>query len=76
VDLLTDRGQVVRYNDPRRFGSLHWVPGPVEEHPLLRHLGPEPLSPEFTVDWLWAQTRTRSIWIVPRTLKFGITGQF
>ena len=65
VDLLTDRGQVVRYNDPRRFGSLHWVQGPVEEHPLLRHLGPEPLSPEFTVDWLWAQTRTRSIAVKP-----------
>jgi TonB-dependent receptor len=27
-------------------------------------------------EYMFEQTRTRSIWIVPRTLKFGITGQF
>lgn len=65
VDLITDRGDVVRFNDPRRFGSLHWVTGAVEEHPLLRHLGPEPLSPAFTVDWLWQQSRQRRIAVKP-----------
>jgi len=65
VDLLTDRGDVVRFNDPRRFGSLHWVTGPVGEHPLLRHLGPEPLSPAFTADWLWQRSRQRRIAVKP-----------
>jgi len=27
-------------------------------------------------EYMFEQTRTRSIWVVPRTLKFGITGQF
>ena len=27
-------------------------------------------------EYMFEQPRTRSIWIVPRTLKFGITGQF
>ena len=56
---------MVRFNDPRRFGSLHFVTGPVEDHPLLRHLGPEPLSPAFTADWLWAQSRQRRVAVKP-----------
>ena len=46
VDIVLDNGQCLRYNDPRRFGSFHWVLG--DNHDLLRHLGPEPLSDEFT----------------------------
>jgi len=48
VDFLLDAagnqpGQVLRFNDPRRFGCLLWQP-PGDTHPLLRELGPEPLS--------------------------------
>jgi len=42
-------------HDPRRFGALLWHPaanGPVLEHPLLRKLGVEPLSPDFNGDCL------------------------
>jgi len=35
------------FHDPRRFGSVVHVPGDPERHPLLAHLGPEPLSPDF-----------------------------
>ena len=38
-------------HDPRRFGAVLWhaaEDGPVESHPLLRHLGVEPFSPEFS----------------------------
>lgn len=46
VDLLLDSGQVLRFNDPRRFGCLLWqAPGAV--HPLLAGLGPEPLADEI-----------------------------
>jgi formamidopyrimidine-DNA glycosylase len=38
--------RVLRFNDPRRFGCLLWQP-PGETHPLLRGLGPEPLSEDF-----------------------------
>ena len=47
IDLVLTDGQCLRLRDPRRFGSLHWVPPPVEAHPLLRELGPEPLSDAF-----------------------------
>ena len=41
-------GQELRYHDPRRFGSVHWVAENPLAHPLLCRLGPEPLSPDFT----------------------------
>jgi formamidopyrimidine-DNA glycosylase len=47
VDIEFDDGQILRFHDPRRFGSLHWVEGDVLNHPLLRRLGPEPLAAEF-----------------------------
>jgi formamidopyrimidine-DNA glycosylase len=48
VDLLLDDGRVLRLRDPRRFGMLQWTPAPAEDHPLLRDLGPEPLSTAFS----------------------------
>lgn len=44
LDLLLDSGRLIRLRDPRRFGSVHWWGEPPETHPLLRHLGPEPLD--------------------------------
>lgn len=46
VDLQLSSGRVMRFNDPRRFGSLLWQPAG-EIHELLRSLGPEPLSEDF-----------------------------
>ena len=50
-DLVLESGDVVRYNDPRRFGSLHLTADP-GQHALLRNLGPEPLEPEFNGEYL------------------------
>ena len=47
VDLRFDSGSILRLHDPRRFGSLHYCPAPVESHFLLRNLGVEPLSSAF-----------------------------
>lgn len=46
LDLLLD-GRLLRYRDPRRFGAVLWHVGPIERHPLLNALGPEPLSAAF-----------------------------
>jgi formamidopyrimidine-DNA glycosylase len=43
--VLGDR--VVRLNDPRRFGAVLWTQAAPESHPLLAHLGVEPLSSAF-----------------------------
>ncbi len=41
-------GKVVTFNDPRRFGSMKIVPrAKIEDEPLLRGLGPEPLGNAF-----------------------------
>ncbi len=47
LDIVLDSGACLRFNDPRRFGSVLWTTGDPEQHPLLRSLGPEPLAPEF-----------------------------
>jgi len=60
-DLTTDTGKVLRFHDPRRFGSLHWTSGDPLEHPLLAKLGPEPLSEDFDAEYLYRATRKRSV---------------
>jgi formamidopyrimidine-DNA glycosylase len=41
-------GATVTFNDPRRFGSMKLVPRiKMDQEPLLRSIGPEPLSNEF-----------------------------
>jgi formamidopyrimidine-DNA glycosylase len=52
--------KVLRFNDPRRFGSLLWQPLG-ETHELLRELGPEPLSDDFTGDLLFERSRGRKV---------------
>lgn len=52
IDWITDDGTVLRFRDPRRFGAVLWLSGAAEQHPLLRHLGPEPLDAEFDAGYL------------------------
>ncbi len=59
LDLVLDSGLLLRYNDPRRFGSLHYTTGDPRAHPLLAKLAPEPFDPEFNGDYLWRATRRR-----------------
>ncbi|HEY2781403.1 MAG TPA: bifunctional DNA-formamidopyrimidine glycosylase/DNA-(apurinic or apyrimidinic site) lyase [Steroidobacteraceae bacterium] len=60
-DLVLDGGQVLRFHDPRRFGSLHWTQEDPEKHPLLKKLAPEPLSAAFDADYLFRVTRRRNV---------------
>ena len=60
-DLELDSGETLRFNDPRRFGSLHLVEGDPAQHPLLRHLGPEPLEDGFDGATLWRASRKRRV---------------
>ncbi len=52
VDLVFDSGMCLRLNDPRRFGSLHWTTDDPADHKLLKHLGPEPLTRNFSGAYL------------------------
>ena len=59
IDLIFAHS-VLRFRDPRRFGTLLWHESPTyAEHPLLAGLGIEPLSPEFNGNWIFAASRWR-----------------
>jgi len=60
VGVTLGNGTQLRFHDPRRFGLCLWIQGNVEEHPLLRSLGPEPLSEAFRGDGLKAACAKRS----------------
>ena len=60
-DLLLDSGLTLRFNDPRRFGSLHYTTGNPDEHALLKRLAPEPLNDAFNTEYLWRITRKRKV---------------
>jgi formamidopyrimidine-DNA glycosylase len=60
-DLLLDSGRCLRFNDPRRFGSLLYVRGAPDEHPLLAGLGPEPLEHDFNEGYLASLARARRV---------------
>lgn len=61
VDIVLDSGACLRFNDPRRFGSLLWTTTDPLEHPLLKSLGPEPLSRQFDGAYLAQAARGRSV---------------
>ena len=59
VDMVFADGTVLRYHDPRRFGAISWHEGAAEHHPLLEKLGPEPLSDDFSADYLYQKFQTQ-----------------
>lgn len=59
-DLVLDSGRALRFNDPRRFGSLLYTADSAT-HPLLASLGPEPLGEKFDADYLYRITRRRRL---------------
>jgi formamidopyrimidine-DNA glycosylase len=61
--VLGDR--MLRLRDPRRFGAVLWTAAGVGTHPLLRHLGIEPLSRAFDGARLFALTRAHRTSIKP-----------
>ena len=71
VDWLFDDGSILRLRDPRRFGAVLWTDD-VARHPLLAHLGPEPLTPAFDAAWLHAQCRRRNVAIKQVIMDAGV----
>ena len=60
VDWRLDSGRILRYTDPRRFGSQLWQ-APGATHALLVGLGPEPLSADFDGAHLRRASRGRAV---------------
>jgi formamidopyrimidine-DNA glycosylase len=64
--------EVLRLRDPRRFGAVLWLEGNPAEHPLLAHLGVEPLSRGFTPAVLESVMAGRRTAIKPAIMDAGI----
>ncbi len=59
IDVVLHSGKILRYSDPRRFGCVLWLSDTPLQHPLLRHLGPEPLTDAFDGSYLFLRSRKR-----------------
>lgn len=58
IEFIFQRGKLI-FNDPRRFGSMHFIKKS-NEHFLLDNLGPEPLSKEFNGEYLFQKIKKSS----------------
>lgn len=61
VDIECANGKILRFTDPRRFGALLWTKDDPNQHPLLAHLGPEPLSDEFSAGYIFNKAKHRAV---------------
>jgi formamidopyrimidine-DNA glycosylase len=61
VDFVLANGHLLRYTDPRRFGAILWTTEQINDHKLIAHLGPEPLSKDFDADYLLARACNKKI---------------
>jgi formamidopyrimidine-DNA glycosylase len=61
LDIIFNDGLCLRFNDPRRFGTVLWTVEDPLQHRLLAGLGPEPLENHFTGAYLFKQSRNRKI---------------
>ncbi len=59
IEIMFDNGAILRFNDPRRFGALLYTEK-WQTHSLIAHLGPEPLTDNFDLDYLYAKAKTRT----------------
>jgi formamidopyrimidine-DNA glycosylase len=55
----------LRLRDPRRFGAILWLAAKPGLHPLLEVLGIEPLTDEFSAEWLKGELAGLSAAIKP-----------
>ena len=60
VDIVLSDSRCLRYTDPRRFGAILWTTSTPDEHKLLKDLGPEPLTTDFTGERLFSLSRRRT----------------
>jgi len=59
VDIIFNDNTCLRYKDPRRFGCLLWTASAIDQHKLIEHLGPEPLSDAFEIDDFYQKAQRR-----------------
>ncbi|MFC0308831.1 bifunctional DNA-formamidopyrimidine glycosylase/DNA-(apurinic or apyrimidinic site) lyase [Gallibacterium trehalosifermentans] len=75
IDLVLANGNILRYNDPRKFGAWLWTES-LEQFSLFEKLGPEPLSEAFTGEYLFSISRKRHTavksWLMNNAVVVGV----
>ncbi|AKJ43555.1 bifunctional DNA-formamidopyrimidine glycosylase/DNA-(apurinic or apyrimidinic site) lyase [Pragia fontium] len=75
VDFLLSNGKVLRYTDPRRFGSWLWEYD-LSLSSVLKNLGPEPLGDDFDGAYLFNKSRNKKTlikpWLMDNKLVVGV----
>ncbi len=61
VDIVFASGRILRFHDPRRFGTIVWTKSDPLQHEFLRDLGPEPLTDQFDGECLYRRSRRRRL---------------
>ncbi len=59
IDIQVSSKKILRLRDPRKFGCVLWAKGSVNEHKLIKPLGPEPLDDSFTEKYLHDKAKKR-----------------
>ena len=60
LDFFLSSGKVLRFNDPRRFGSVLWSQD-WQAHPLIASLGLEPLNDDFDGAYLYKAAKNKTV---------------
>lgn len=61
IDITLANQKIIRFTDPRRFGAVLWTTQPIDQHKLIKHLGPEPLNTGFSSHYLFQQAQKRNV---------------
>lgn len=59
IDICMSNGKILRLRDPRKFGCVLWEPKDINEHKLIKPLGPEPLENTFDTEYLYTKANNR-----------------
>ncbi|MBT0664401.1 bifunctional DNA-formamidopyrimidine glycosylase/DNA-(apurinic or apyrimidinic site) lyase [Geobacter pelophilus] len=61
LDIVFSDNSVLRFHDPRKFGTVIWTTEDPAGHPLLATIGPEPLTTLFDGTYLFTVSRSRTV---------------
>jgi formamidopyrimidine-DNA glycosylase len=59
IDIKVSSNKILRLRDPRKFGCVLWAAGDINEHKLIKPLGPEPLEENFNATYLQRKANKR-----------------
>jgi formamidopyrimidine-DNA glycosylase len=72
LDFVFTDGRILRFRDPRKFGTILWIKGDPLAHRLLAGIGPEPLADGFDGTYLFRVSRSRKVAVKQFIMNAGI----